>query len=215
MSRLAAELQRLYGNPGPGRTRALVLEVAAPADWAELGRAWQGVQADLSLPAPAIAVSGTDGMQLWFSLQQPVDIARGTDFLARVQARYLADLAPARVRLRADDGVPGVPAQDAPTGNWSAFIATDLAPVFADTPWLDIPPGADGQADLLARLAPIAPAAFDAALQALQPARQAAMAPMSTCADIDPRQFLQGVLNDEAAPLALRVEAAKALLRLP
>ena len=30
------------------------------------------VQADLALPAPAIAVTGSDGVQLWFSLVQPV-----------------------------------------------------------------------------------------------------------------------------------------------
>ena len=216
MSRLAAELQRLFGTSGPESTRALLLEVAAPADWTELGRAWQGVQADLALPAPAIAVSGTDGLQLWFSLQQPVDTARAADFLSRLQARYLADLAPARVRLRADVGTPAVPAEDAATGNWSAFIAPDLAPVFADTPWLDIPPGADGQADLLARLVPIAPAAFEAAMQALQPAAPAALPTSSTGSpDVDPRQFLQRVLNDASAPLALRVEAAKALLPKP
>ena len=216
MSRLATELQRLYVNSVPQGTRALLLEVAAPADWAELGRAWQGVQADLALPAPAIAVSGTDGLQLWFSLQQPVDTARAADFLARLQARYLADLAPARVRLRADGGTPAVPAEDAATGNWSAFIAPDLAPVFADTPWLDIPPGADGQADLLARLVPIAPAAFEAAMQALHPAAPAAPPTSSTGSpDVDPRQFLQRVLNDASAPLALRVEAAKALLPKP
>lgn len=215
MSRLAAELHRLYPPAAAGFTRVLCLEVAAPADWAVLGAVWRGVQTDLGLPAAAIAVSGTEGLQLWFSLQQPVGIGRAADFLAAVQARYLQDLAPARVRVRVDGHAPTIPAQHPASGNWSAFVAPDLAPVFADTPWLDIEPGADGQADLLARLTPILPAAFDAAWQALQPtAAPAAPPPPATQArsDVDPRTFLQQVLNDPTAPLALRVEAAKALL---
>jgi hypothetical protein len=214
MSRLAAELHRLFPPAAAGSTQVLGLEVAAPADWAALGAVWRGVQADLSLPAPAIAVSGTDGLQLWFSLQQPIGIARATDFLAGLQARYLAALAPARVRLQVDGSAPDVPAQDPASGNWSAFVAPDLAPVFADTPWLDIEPGADGQAELLGRLVPIPPAAFHTALQALRPAApEASASPRLAGADVDPRAFLQGVLNDEGAPLALRIEAAKALLQ--
>lgn len=213
MSRLTAELLRLYPPAAAGSTQVLCLEVAAPADWSALGTVWRGVQAELSLPAPAIAVSGTDGLQLWFSLQAPVHVGRAADFLAGLQARYLPDLAPARVSVQVDGAAPRIPAQDLATGNWSAFVAPDLAPVFADTPWLDIEPGADGQADLLARLLPMSSAAFDAAWQALQPA--AAPAPPASPADrrsLDPRAFLQRVLDDESAPLALRVEAAKALL---
>lgn len=214
MNRLADELHRLYPPTPAGSTCVLRLEVGAPADWSALGPVWRGVQAELSLPAPAIAVSGTDGLQLWFSLQQPVSTALATEFLHRLQARYLADFTPARVRLQADGIAPAVPAQDPASGNWSAFVAPDLAPVFADTPWLDIEPGADGQADLLSRLSPTTPAAFQAALQALQPALPAAAATPSPASgpDLDPRAFLQQVLNDASAPLALRVEAAKALL---
>jgi hypothetical protein len=204
--------------------RALLLELARPADWDALGAVWRGVQTDLQLPAPAIAVSGTDGLQLRFSLQQPVSAACGADFLARLRARYLPGIAPARLRLLADGALPTVPAQDAATGNWSAFIAPDLAPVFVDTPWLDIPPGVEGQADLLARLKPIKPAELDEAMQRLQPLEatpEAAPheAPLSSAGaqarggpDIDPRRFLQQVLNDESVSLALRMEAAKALL---
>jgi hypothetical protein len=213
MSRLATELHRLYPPAAAGSTRVLRLEVAAPADWAALGAVWRGVQADLALPAPAIAVSGTDGLQLWFALQAPVRAERGLAFLAGLQARYLPGVAPERVRTQADGLPPTVPAQDPASGNWSAFVAPDLAPVFADTPWLDIEPGADGQAELLARLGAIPAADFDAALQGLQPAPAAHAAPSpATGTDLDPRAFLQRVLNDEAAPLALRVEAAKALL---
>ncbi len=223
MNRLQTELHRLF-PPASDGVRTLVLELAQPADWGALGRVWRGVQADLALPAPAIAVSGTDGLQLWFSLQQSVSDARACAFLARLQARYLAELAPARVRTMPSATTPAwqaapVPAQQAVTENWSAFVAPDLAPVFADTPWLDIEPGAEGQADLLARLDAIPPAAFEAALQRLQgqaPAPIAAPTPAPATApkaDVQPRAFLQQVLNDETVPLALRIEAAKALLR--
>ncbi len=221
MNRLASELHRLYQGPSAAEVRALLLELARPADWDALGALWRGVQADLGLPAPGIAVSGTDGLQLWFSLRQPVDTARAADFLARLQARYLPGIAPARLRLLASDQPPPVPAQDPASGNWSAFVAPDLAPVFVDAPWLDIQPGAEGQADLLARLQPITPEDFETALQALAPAVPVAAAAVAAAApppqqpataDLDPRRFLQRVLNDESAPLALRVEAAKALL---
>ncbi|MFG6414590.1 hypothetical protein ACG02S_11855 [Roseateles sp. DC23W] len=215
MNRLHSELHRLYPPPAPDGVRGLLLELARPADWTALGAVWRGVQAELQLPAPGIAVSGTDGLQLWFSLQQPVTPARATDFLARLQARYLPGIAASRLRLLAGAALPALPAQDTATGNWSAFVAPDLAPVFADTPWLDIQPGADGQADLLARLACIKPSAFDAAMQALQPAPTPVAAAPGETADLDPRGFLQRVLNDESAPLALRIEAAKALLSPP
>jgi hypothetical protein len=234
MNRLQSELQRLYLLPSSdngrltgarGEVRAMVLELARPADWDTLAQVWRGVQADLQLPAPAIAVSGTDGLQLWFSLQDAVGATRAAAFLALLRARYLQGVAPARLRAMPSAGEPAwqaalVPAQQAATANWSAFVAADLAPVFADTPWLDIPPGIEGQADLLARLKSIKPTELDEALQRLQPPEAASeTAPPSSAStparggtDIDPRRFLQQVLNDESVSLALRMEAAKALL---
>jgi len=211
MNRLQSELQRLYPPSGPGEARAMVLALAGPADWSALARVWRGVQAELQLPAPAIAVSGGDALALWFSLQAPVGAARAAEFLARLRAHYLADVPQGRVKLITPP-LPVVPAQTA-QGQWSAFVAADLAPIFAETPWLDVEPSTEGQADLLARLAPIKPTAFEAAMQQLKPVAEAApvMVPAGS-ADVDPRQFLQRVLNDETAPLALRVEAAKALL---
>lgn len=233
MNRLQTEVQRLF-LPAPrdvrdeapclfdaqGRVRALVIELARPAEWELLAAVWQAVQHDLELPAPAIAVSGTEGLQLWLSLAQPVAAVRAAAFLERLRQRYLWQVEPARVGLFPTAAEPHrhaalVPAEQA-SGNWSAFVAPGLAPVFADTPWLDIPPGVDGQADLLARLQSIEPAAFDAAFNRLQPAASPPSNPQPpvgrTEGDVDPRQFLQRVLNDETAPLALRVEAAKALL---
>ncbi len=204
MNRLTSEWQRLYlvssQTPAPerlelesaqarlidsnGRVRALVLELARPAAWEALAKVWRGVQADLELPAPAIAVSGVDGYQLWFSLAEPLAAAQATAFLEALRLRYLGDVARARVTLlpmvelasaaaahrqteQAVRHARMVPALQAQTGNWSAFLAPDLAPVFTDEPWLDIPPNPAGQADLLAKLDSVEVADFQTALERL------------------------------------------------
>jgi len=252
MNRLQAEFRRLY-LPAPaaghgaatapcdlvdtqGRVRALVLELARPADWDLLSRAWLGAQADLGLPAPAIAVSGTDGLQLWFSLVEAVDIVQAQAFLDALRQRYLANVAPHRVRLMPRPGSPAdpdipvhacpVPARQGSTDRWSVFVAQDLAPVFADSPWLDGPPSDEGQAQLLRGLHSATPAAWAAAVAQLHPPSAPPQAdPTATrdtgsdtapgampAAGLDPQGFLLGVMNDASVPLALRIEAAKALL---
>jgi hypothetical protein len=262
MNRLQQELQRLYGPPadGPGReqpkVRWMVLGVARPAEWAPLGAVWSAVQADLALPAPAVAVNGCDGFQLWFSLQAPVTVAQAWAFLDALRLRYLAEIAPARLALwpapdaagdTASDGASdvqadsasqappagtvvlapqsawSVPALQAESGLWSAFVSPDLAPLCADEPWLDMPPNPEGQAQLLAPLKRISPADFEMALQRLRPVAEPALpsptarspsavvTPQAETA-LDPKRFLQGVLNNESLDLALRIEAAKALL---
>lgn len=254
MNRLQTEFQRLYlcgaadadgDAPGElidpqGRVRALVLELARPADWEPLALVWRGVQTDLGWPAPGIAVSGTDGLQLWFSLTEPVDVVQAQVFLTQLQTRYLPDITPRRLGLMpmsdASTSPPTllharpVPAQQAQTGHWAVFVAPDLAPVFAETPWLDIPPNDDGQAKLLRGLQSTTPAEWRDALTLLNPASAPAHAPelgraatdhcptpgnspAGAAAQAEAGRFLQSVMNDEAAPLALRVEAAKALLR--
>ena len=239
MTRLLPEFDRLYragaGAPlvdAQGRVRAAVLEGVQPAGWAELAPLWQGVQAELELPAPAIAVSGLDAIQLWFSFESPVAAQRAHDFLAALRERFLPDLPASRVRLWPDPATPArlpaiVPAPQGSSGNWSAFVSADLIGVFSDTPWLDIEPGAEGQAALLRPLASMAPAAFDAALARLRtpahgasapaPASPRAMAappPAASAPAEEARRFLLRVMNDESMAMALRIEAAKALLPL-
>jgi len=251
MSRLSLEFRRLFlsaevapldeASQTPhmaGRLRALVLELARPAHWQPLAAVWKGVQVDLHLPAPAIAVNGTDGLQLWFSVAEPLEATRAHAFLEALRLRYLADVPQRRVALTPAAGADleaaiahqaaPVPAPQGTTGLWSAFVAPDLAPLFDDTPWLDIPPGDDAQAGLLARLESIKPAQFDAALRQLQAVSTALpeATPAATgdaghrlgdadtpvACDPEAKRFLLAVMNDAAAPLALRVEAAKALL---
>jgi hypothetical protein len=238
MTRLQSEWHRLYATSSPneltqgneeaplidpaGRVRALVLGLARPADWSELSVVWQALQSELGLPAPGIVVSGIDGFELWLSLDEPVPVAQAHAFLESLRARYLSHIAPERITLlpAADPHAPlharhaaRVPALQAHADQWSAFVAPDLAPVFADTPWLDIPPSTEGQAELLSRLKGIKPAAWQAALAQFNRGSSPlpAGAPATTSFD-DPKRFLLSVMNNEAAPLALRIEAAKALL---
>lgn len=240
MNRLQSELQRLFvpagQDPGAadllgpdGQVRAMVLALARPVEWQALARLWHAVQADLALPAPAIAVAGDGGMQLWFSLAQALPAAQAAAFLERLRTHYLGDVDRHRVSLlpAVEPGSASplrhaalVPAALATDGHWSAFVAPDLAPMFVDEPWLDMPPNPGGQADLLAHLDCMAPSDLQRALQRLQPAAEPADAPGVTTTPpraapapgCDPRQFLLAVMNDQAVDLALRIEAAKALL---
>lgn len=235
LSRLAREFQRLFLTAPPARpdgaelVRALVLELSGPAAWQPLAAVWHGVQADLDLPAPAIAVNGKDGLQLWFSLRDAVDASLGLALLEHLRQRYLAEVPQHRVAIRATAMPLHVPMQTPamPDGDsrWSAFVAADLAPVFEETPWLDLPPSQEGQADLLSRVVSASPAALSAALERLQPPSEseapstmAAAGPSATAgaagtaAHPAAARFLLQVMHDETVPLALRVEAAKALL---
>jgi hypothetical protein len=246
--RLQTQHQRLYlpaGVDGPslvgadGRVRVLVLALAQPADWAALSVVWRGVQLDLELPAPGIAVSGGDALALWFSLLEPVSPELAGAFLAGLRQRYLPEVKPPRLRAfpgatgGLSEAAPLLPPQQTGPERWSAFVAPDLAAVFADDPALDLAPGDDAQADLLSRLVSMRPTEFQAALaqlsslaetvaQAPAPlqAAPAAAAQHPTAAHHaglegpfqDPRVFLLAVMNDSSVPLAQRLQAAQALL---
>lgn len=119
-----------------------------------------------------------------------------------------------------------VPALHPDTGRWSAFVAPDLPAVFGDDPSLDFPPSEDAQAELLSRLVSVTAPAWQDAVLALQPLSTAGVAQgvaptapdagQRSCAGpglcTDPQRFLLDVMNDSSVALALRIEAAKALL---
>lgn len=226
MTKLQAQLHRLYiGRPsdasGPSPsdvTRAVVLQITQPASWAEASRVWQGVQADLGLPAPAISVSGSDAYQLWFSWVQAVPTTQAIAFVEALRQRYLPDLAAERIQSLPIQSNTRLPPFETQTEQWSAFVAPDLAPVFSDTPWLDIPPNEDGQAELLSRLDCIKPDELHAAWAQLRPPIIGTVASSSSPSmvnvgdSISPKQFLLNVMNDESLALTMRMDAAKALL---
>jgi hypothetical protein len=154
---------------------------------------------------------------------------------------YLSLVAPERIALMpsVDAASTGkshhallVPALQPTSGRWSAFVAPDLAAIFSEEPWLDLPPSPDAQAKVLSRLECIKPAVFQAALEQLSPIDRTAISPTTPVADervsrqakqqinasalhansLDPKGFLLGVMSDETIELHLRIEAAKALL---
>lgn len=245
MSRIDTETQRLFELPAEGGAqrslvradgcvRSLVLAQTGPADWALLAPLWRGVQADLGWPAPAIAVNGRDAFELWFSLSVPLPWADAARLLAQLQRRYLGGLRPDRVRAwpsaKAADEPPAVPPFAAGPQRWAAFVAPDLPAVFGDDPALDVEPGADAQAELLARQRSISDSELRQARAMLEADEPTVVAP-PVFGDMptrpldgvmfgvgrfdDPRAFLLAVMNDEAVPLALRIEAAKGVLIAP
>jgi hypothetical protein len=126
-----------------------------------------------------VAVNGRDALQLWMALAQPVSLAQARAFLDGLVARYLPACRPPVAGLAG--GGCGAAGWRGPCGGhpgraaggecWSAFVSPDLAPVFAETPWLDIPPRDEAQAALLRGLSPIGPAAWAEAMAQLTPPR--------------------------------------------
>ena len=197
-ARLHTQQQRLFGSS------ALVLQWRGPQAWAYTATVWEGVQSAWQWPAPAIAVNGVDGYQLWFGLQTPVSSEHAHAWSEAVFARWTPE-APTHQRARLE-ATPCPPMQDARTGQWAAFVTPGLAPVFAETPWLDDAPNAEGQADVLSGLQTVPADAWAAALQT------ASAAPLAPATSTDPRAFLLAVMNDASVEMGLRIQAAKALL---
>ena len=105
--------------------RSAVLALGRPADWQALSAVWRGVQADLALPAPAIAVSGRDAYQLWFSFAEPLARTEAAAFIEALRLRYLGELPQERLASAPPSPLPALPPQqvDAQQDLWSAFVA--------------------------------------------------------------------------------------------
>lgn len=249
LSKLARQWLRLTGlaedaSGEPVGVRLVAWHVrATDSEW--VSRVWALAQSEAGLPAPVISVDGASGWQLWFALAQP----RPQEEVERVLRHLITgllgepgvgDAQPAPLSFTcwlgvaegaldpAEAGVgavwPPVPRQVAPE-RWSAFVAPDLVPVFAESPWLDCAPGEEGQAALLSRLVPIGAAdwarlAKAASAEARPAGGSAALASgdlasgeaAQPAASGDPRAFLLSVMNDPSVEMALRIEAARVLL---
>lgn len=242
MTKLQAEQRRLYltqdATPedsglidAQGQVRAMVVAVAQPAGWDAVAALCQGIQDALDLPTPAIAVSGGAGFQVWLSLAEPVSVVHAQAFLAALCRRFLSNVPARHVQclpwVEPSAAVAArhaslVPALQGATGRWSAYVAPGLASMFADEPWLDVPPGIDAQAQLLCRLESISVADFarakmelgleDAPAHAAMPDGGLGATTVPASSETDPRRFLLAVMNDPAVEMRLRIEAAKALL---
>ncbi len=231
MNRLTTELERLYGLPGgspresglidaDGRVRAGVVEITRAADWPLAARLIQSVQAELDLPAPAVAIAGGGGFQVWFSFSDALPVDQVRCFLHGVCEALLGEWQPGQLEFWPEShgarplSLP--PAQDKASGKWSAFIDPDLGGLFVDEPGLEMAPSDERQADLLAGMASMPRDAFERALARLGVSAEVENpAPTTTAAGAaftDPKTFLLAVMNDPTASLEHRIEAAKALL---
>lgn len=214
MNRFEAELSRLYGVTAHGDApldtadRVMVLTLLDPLDWGGVARLWQGVQDDLGWPAPAIAVDGRRAYQLWFALVEPLPVAQVQVCLAGLCRRYLPSLPAERWTAYPGGAVVQVPGAEVVPGQWSAFVAPDLAALFADTPWLDGPPGQEAQADLLARFGLLKPALLSGLMGPGEREPGDGTAGVYT----DAQAFLRDVMNNAEVAWQWRIEAAKALL---
>lgn len=217
--------------------RAMVLEFASAADWEAVARLYQGIQEDLELPAPAVAVSGHSGFQLWLSLSERVPADQASLFLTALRDKYLIDMPLAKLGFHPDAGLVAggsglvalVPALHERTGQWSAFIDPSMGSMFVDESGLDMAPSPDRQADMLSGLESIKAADFQRVLASLQSVAEVAAERRKEFAAAsgggrsrsglnvgnhytDPKSFLLAVMNDASASAGQRIKAAKALL---
>lgn len=241
MDRLTTERRRLYlpldidpehlidevGLVTPsGLTRAISIELAHPISVDTVGRFWQQLQDDWGLPAPAIAISGSDAYQLWISLDTPIPVNQAHQWTLRLVEHALSDAPHQSVRLwpNAQGAHTRLPPGLHAPNQWSAFVSPGLANLFSDERWLETPPSIDAQADLLLRLKPLSgpdlqrvDQALSAAAAQATPAAQAPSVSTSigsspSVPTTDPRSFLLQVMNDPQVDMRWRIEAAKALL---
>ena len=207
-----------------GRVKALVIEFARSAHWPQAAALCQGLTDDLELPAPAVAVGGPAGYQLWLSLAEPLPLAMARAFLQTLRQKYLAEVPAAALRLYPGEGsdCPRLPPAALDNSGWTAFIDPTMGAMFADETWLPMAPNADKQADMLATLSSIKTADFQRALAQLQAElAEASAGDHSPSAEpglhldgdfSDPKDFLLALMNDAGASPEQRTEAAKALL---
>lgn len=199
MDRLSEHGLRLFGlepgktPPADGASRVFVLTLTAPCTWTDGSRIWQAVQERWQWPEPAVALAGQAGVQLWFALATAQTAAQAQPWQQALRQLALPE-APdfavhwwppppaARDATAAAETSPAPQLPPARLGpeRWTAFVAPHLAAVFGEDGWLDLPPSRDAQAELLARLSPVSPAALEAALQDATAARDDAPHPAAT-----------------------------------
>lgn len=177
---LAGEAAVLLNLVSPAATaRAMVVSFKRASAWEQVAKLYQAVQHELSLPAPALSVSGREGYRLWFSLAEPLPVAQVRSFLNALHRKYLADMPIASLEFQPaplsaePDLIKLPPALHPVSGRWSAFIDPSMGSMFIDEAGLEMAPNLDKQADMLAGLGSIKSSALQQALAQLEDAAKA------------------------------------------
>ena len=221
MNKLHAVFQQLYGfsasdnMAGDGALRALLLKFGKSSDWQAMNEFCQQVRDRFGLPAPAVSVLAERGFLLWFAFEKPVSSARAMQFAETLVRECLED----GVRVEVQTACPPTPSLHPESGRWSAFIDPGLVSMFAEDGGLDMEPGKDRQADLLAACEPVS---AEQLARVLDSARDAASGhlplpvhhPDAVAAEPAEmaRRFLQDVMTNEQVAMKHRLRAAIALL---
>ncbi|MEW7848673.1 hypothetical protein AB2N08_08235 [Massilia aurea] len=176
---LALHLQGQQNAPvsltgSDGLTRAMMIPFRktkgadSEAHWMRLCEVANALQTTLSLPAPAVSISGGDAYYLWLSLETPVPAERAQAFLERLRTAYFPEVDLAPDAVRAPVALP--PCLHPRTGRWAAFIHPGMGASFADEPGLDMRPPPNGQAGFLEGLESIDAEGFERVWRLLEPA---------------------------------------------
>src|SRR5574343_803213 len=220
MEALNRQLHRLFGPQASsgqaiGADQTLCLSVSGRNAWALTSTVIDTLRGDLGLPELPVSVDG-DGFRIWFALHglPSWPTAQRQGLITALGRHCFPELPGAPLRLTEDGCWPVEMLGDE---RWSAFIDPTLGSLFDDTPWLDMPPNPDQQAERLARLTPLTERDLNLARQRLGITPQTAIpattpVTLNIAAHSDPLGFLLSVMNDPQAPLAQRIEAASRLL---
>jgi len=176
---LALHLQGQQNAPvsltgSDGLTRAMMIPFRktkgadSEAHWTRLCEVANALQTTLSLPAPAVSISGGDAYYLWLSLETPVPADRAQAFLERLRDAHFPEIELAPDAVRAPVALP--PCLHPRTGRWAAFIHPGMGASFADEPGLDMQPPPNGQAGFLEGLESIDAEGFERVWRLLEPA---------------------------------------------
>ncbi len=210
MHKLISELRRLYLPPGApaqealerhlrgeqtlsiklttgdGQVRALMIAFDKTADgdaaqhWTRLCEVANALQEQLSLPAPAVSISGAKGYGLWLSLEAPVPAAQAQRFLELLQAAYFPEIALPPEAATAPLELP--PCLHRASGQWAAFIHPGMGASFVEEAGLEMMPPVVGQVAFLEGLKSIRMVQFQQALEVLQQQAHGLAAPPAAAA---------------------------------
>jgi hypothetical protein len=162
-----------------GLVRAMIVDFHRMGDapalqhWDRLCGVANALQDQLSLPAPAVSVSGAGGYSLWMSLATPVPLNQAQHFLHLLRKTYFPDIPNEEIGLRPDTLTSTTaelpPCLHLASGHWAAFINPGMGASFADAAGLEMMPPYAAQAAFLEGLQGMTDKQFTHAIGIMHP----------------------------------------------